>query len=112
MRSLPSDLVTSSGLSFRNCRALSLPCPIRYVLKLNHEPLFSTRFARDAQVQQIAFAGVPRPYRISNSASRNGVATLSFTTLTRVRLTNDSLAILNRESRRCGGYPAALRNKT
>ena len=85
-RTAVSNLSASSGWSRKYCLAASRPCPRRSSPILNQEPLFCTRSSFTARSSRSPSLLMPSPYMISNSASRNGGATLFFTTLARVRL--------------------------
>src|SRR5690606_8919948 len=92
---LPADIAsitaclmasTRSGLVLRSSTAFSLPWPSLTSPKLNHEPDFCTTSRSDATCTRSPKRSMPRPKRMSTSASRKGGATLFFVTFTRTRL--------------------------
>src|SRR6266403_11157 len=77
LRSAVSSLSRMSLFSFRKTRAFSRPWPMRSPPKLIHVPLFSsTPFSTPRSIKSPS-REIPSPYTMSNSASRNGAATLS-----------------------------------
>ena len=71
--------------------ARSRPWPMRSPPSEKWAPDFSIRPRSTPRSTASPSRSTPTPYRMSNSASRKGGATLFFTTLTRVRLpTTDS----------------------
>src|SRR6266851_233394 len=76
----------TSGLSFKVCFEFSRPWPRRSPLYENHAPLFSTTRLFEARSSRSPSREMPSPYMMSNSASRNGGATLFLATFTLVRL--------------------------
>src|SRR5205823_5475030 len=83
-RIFASISAASSGFSFRKSRALSLPWPMRSFLYWYQAPDLSTTPQLTPSSRISPSRDTPSPWRISNSASRNGGATLFFTTFTRV----------------------------
>ena len=59
---------------------------MRWLFQENQEPDFSTTPARTPRSMSSPVFEMPSPYMMSNSTTRNGGATLFFTTLTRVWL--------------------------
>ena len=96
-RTRSSIVLVIAGLSFRNCFD---------VLAALAEPLAAVGEPRAALLDDLACSTarssrspsreMPSPYMTSNSASRNGGATLFFTTLTRVRPPTTDVAVLDR----------------
>src|SRR5579885_2595341 len=93
-----------AGLSFKYWRALSLPCPMRSPRYEYQAPVFSMMPCCEPSSMISPSRDTPSPYRMSNSACRNGGATLFLTTLTLVSLPTTSsprlIAPMRRMSRR------------
>src|SRR3989442_12273167 len=99
-RTLASICAATSGCSRRKSRAFSRPWPMRSPPKAYQAPVFSTIPCSDAMSISSPSLEMPVPYRMSNSASRNGGATLFFTTFTLVRLPITSSPCLMAPTRR------------
>jgi hypothetical protein len=67
---------------------------------VNHAPVLSTTPIATPTSSRPPSFETPSPYITSNSATRNGGATLFFTTLTRTRFPTDSVPLLIVSTRR------------
>src|SRR6187431_3487561 len=71
-----------SGLVLRKSLEASRPCPRRVSPKLNQAPVFDTTSIATPTSSKPPSFETPSPYITSNSATRNGAATLFLTTFT------------------------------
>ena len=72
----------------------SRPWPSRVSPKVNQAPVLVTVSIATPTSSRPPSLETPSPYMMSNSATRNGAATLFLTTLTRTRLPTDSVPVL------------------
>ena len=83
-----------SGLALRKSFDASRPWPSRVSSNVNQAPVLDTTLIATPTSSRPPSLDTPSPYMTSNSATRNGGATLFFTTLTRTRLPTDSVPVL------------------
>jgi hypothetical protein len=85
LRTSASSLAMVSLFSFRNCARILASLADALAFVAEPRPGFLHDVAVHRDIEQVAFARNAFAIEMSNSASRNGAATLFFTTLTRVR---------------------------
>ena len=78
--------MATSGFSRRKAFAFSRPWPNWSPSKVYQAPLFFTMPSATATSSRLPSQEMPLPNMMSNSATRNGGATLFFTTRARTRL--------------------------
>src|SRR6185436_117874 len=89
-----SMIAAMSALVLRKSLEASRPWPRRVSSNVNHAPVLLTMLMATPTSSRPPSLDTPSPYITSNSATRNGGATLFFTTLTRTRLPTDSVPVL------------------